>query len=318
MIYTQKYQEAASLALQILQDHTNHTAALLLRSKAFYCMGQVEAMAPLLSNILRLDPDNHEAFNLHKKCQAMKRLKAQGTEQFRNKDFEAALESYSQAVQIDATNAGFNSPLYYNMGLIKHNKGDDTEALKDLDRAIQTNPEYTKAYKLRAQINTKLGNYQEAVSDYHEASTREPDNRELKNQLKEAQKKRDEAEKKDYYAIMEVDKNATSRDIEKKYKLLAMKYHPDKHATADEKTRAEMDKKFKDLGEAYAVLSDDQKRARYDSGADVNGPGVNFEDIFAQGGFQGGFPGGFSFRTGGGGGGGGFSGFPPGFNVHFG
>lgn len=58
--------------------------------------------------------------------------------------------------------------------------GDLKGAVKELDLAIEANPDYGKAYKLRAQVNTSLKNYQEAVRDYHEASTREPDNRELK------------------------------------------------------------------------------------------------------------------------------------------
>lgn len=58
--------------------------------------------------------------------------------------------------------------------------GDQKGAIPDLDAAIEANADYGKAYKLRAQIHTALGNHQEAVRDYHEASTREPENRELK------------------------------------------------------------------------------------------------------------------------------------------
>jgi Tfp pilus assembly protein PilF len=52
--------------------------------------------------------------------------------------------------------------------------------VKLLDQCVEFNPDYTKAYKLRASVNTALKEFQDAVRDYHEASTREPDNRELK------------------------------------------------------------------------------------------------------------------------------------------
>jgi tetratricopeptide (TPR) repeat protein len=58
--------------------------------------------------------------------------------------------------------------------------GDKKGAITDLDAAIEANEDYGKAYKLRAQIHTALGNYQEAVRDYHEASSREPENKDLK------------------------------------------------------------------------------------------------------------------------------------------
>ena len=71
---------------------------------------------------------------------------------------------------------------------------------------------------------------------------------------------------KDYYEILGVDKNASDEEIKKKYRAAAMKYHPDRWAngTDEEKSNAEL--KFKEIAEAYEVLSDPQKRQMYDNG----------------------------------------------------
>lgn len=65
-----------------------------------------------------------------------------------------------------------------------------------------------------------------------------------------------------------------------------MIHHPDRHSNASEVERKEQEKKFKDLGEAYAVLSDTNKKARYDAGqdptSDSNYGGVDPNDIFAS------------------------------------
>jgi len=67
--------------------------------------------------------------------------------------------------------------------------------------------------------------------------------------------------KRDYYDILGVGKDATQDAIKRAYRNLALKYHPDR-VPADQKKAAE--EKFKEISEAYAVLSDDQKRAQYD------------------------------------------------------
>ena len=65
--------------------------------------------------------------------------------------------------------------------------------------------------------------------------------------------------KRDYYEVLGVDKNATSEDLKKAYRKLALKYHPDRNPGDKE-----AEEKFKEAAEAYSVLSDPDKKARYD------------------------------------------------------
>ncbi|KAF2519461.1 molecular chaperone DnaJ [Flavobacterium salilacus subsp. salilacus] len=111
--------------------------------------------------------------------------------------------------------------------------------------------------------------------------------------------------KKDFYEILGIDKSATPEQIKKAYRKKAIEYHPDKNPGDKE-----AEEKFKLAAEAYEVLSDPDKKARYDqyghaafeNGGGFNGGGMNMDDIFSQfgdifgsafggGGFSGGFGG---------------------------
>lgn len=109
--------------------------------------------------------------------------------------------------------------------------------------------------------------------------------------------------KKDFYEILEVEKGASKEEIKKSYRKQALKYHPDKNPG-----NAAAEEKFKEAAEAYEVLSNDEKRARYDrfghagmgNGGGFSGQHMTMEDIFSSFGdiFGGGF-GGFSSGFGG-------------------
>jgi DnaJ-class molecular chaperone with C-terminal Zn finger domain len=92
---------------------------------------------------------------------------------------------------------------------------------------------------------------------------------------------------KDYYETLGVDRNATDKEIKSSFKKLAKKYHPDLHTDEDKKAAEE---KFKEINEAYEVLSDKEKREKYDrlganwkAGMDFTPPpgygGVHFEYV---------------------------------------
>jgi len=86
------------------------------------------------------------------------------------------------------------------------------------------------------------------------------------------------ADKKDYYDILGIDKSATNDEIKKAFRKLALKYHPDRAGKEGEE-------KFKEISEAYQVLSDPKARANYDRfGRGFNNINSNFEDMFSSGG----------------------------------
>ena len=66
------------------------------------------------------------------------------------------------------------------------------------------------------------------------------------------------ADKRDYYEVLDVERSATEKDLKNAFRRLARKYHPDRSEEADAEER------FKEIQEAYAVLSDTDKRAHYD------------------------------------------------------
>ncbi|HFC47149.1 MAG TPA: J domain-containing protein, partial [Dissulfuribacter thermophilus] len=81
---------------------------------------------------------------------------------------------------------------------------------------------------------------------------------------------------KDYYKILGVSKDATQEEIKKAFRKLALKYHPDRH-----KGDKEAEERFKEINEAYAVLSDPEKRRQYDTfGSQEFHQHFTREDIF--------------------------------------
>ena len=75
---------------------------------------------------------------------------------------------------------------------------------------------------------------------------------------------------KGYYKLLGVKEDASQEEIKSKYKKLALKFHPDKQANKSEKEKKEAEAKFKEINEAYQVLSDETKRRQYDSGSSFN------------------------------------------------
>ncbi|KAI8342477.1 hypothetical protein BC941DRAFT_412908 [Chlamydoabsidia padenii] len=311
------YSEASRIVNSLVRMDSQNPDALLLRARVFYGQGDNAKTAAHCTEALRCDPDFAKARTLLKKARAIENKKEAGNAAFKSNQLQEAYDAYTSALELDPDNSIMNAKLYSNRAAVLQKLKKFDEALQDCDKALELDPDFTKVYSRRAACYMETEQYEEATRDYKRLVEVDAGNREYRNLLRKAELELKKSQRKDYYKVLGVSKDAGESEIKKAYRKLALQYHPDKNA-GDTKAEA----RFKEVGEAYAILSDSQKKARYDSGVDLDGGmgggaggfeagGVDINDIFAQmfaggGGMGGGFPGG--------GMGGGFSsgGFPGG------
>ncbi|CDH53530.1 dnaj homolog subfamily c member 7 isoform 1 [Lichtheimia corymbifera JMRC:FSU:9682] len=322
-----KWSEASRIVNYLVRLDTQNPDVLYLRARVFYGQGDNAKTVAHCMEALRCDPDFSKARVLLKKARALDSHKEKGNAAFKTNQLQEAFDSYSAALEIDPENDALNAKLYSNRAAVLQKLKKFQEALEDCNKAIELDPDFNKVYSRRAACYMELEEYEEAVRDYRRLTEVDASNREYRSLLQKAELELKKSQRKDYYKILGLTKSATDSEIKKAYRKLALQYHPDKN-DGDAKAEA----KFKEVGEAYAILSDPQKKSRYDSGVDLDGGmggmngggfdmgGVDVNDIFMQmfgggmGGGMGGMGGGARFSSAGGfpGGGAGFSagGFP--------
>merc|ERR1719494_1155574 len=112
-----------------------------------------------------------------------------------------------------------------------------------------------------------LEQYEEAVRDYEKICKLER-TRENRQLLQEAKLELKKSKRKDYYKVLAVSKDSSDDQIKKAYRREALKHHPDRHSGATEDVKKQEEVLFKEVNEAYSILSDPKKRGAYDRGED--------------------------------------------------
>lgn len=204
-----------------------------------------------------------------------------GNKLFKVGKFREAHKLYTEALEIDPFNNDINSKLFYNRALMNSKIGNIRDAIADCSAALKTNASYLKVILLRAKCHEDMENFEESVKDYETAFKIEK-TIEIKNLLKDAKIKLKRSKRKDYYKILGIDKRASDDEIKKAYRKRALVHHPDRHASASEDEKREQEKKFKEIGEAYAVLSDPQKKDRFDNGQDLDDVEFDSSQMYRQ------------------------------------
>ncbi|KAL9094556.1 MAG: hypothetical protein Q9165_003115 [Trypethelium subeluteriae] len=300
--------DAQNVAMSLLRGNSQDPEALVLRGRALYAQGDNDKAIQHFRQALSCDPDFKDAVKYLRMVQKLDRMKEEGNSSFKTGRYQQAVDTYTQALEVDPLNKGTNSKILQNRALCLSKLKKHKEAIADCSRALELDPSYTKARKTRAKALGESGDWEEAVRELksiQEANASEPG---IAKDIRNAEMELKKSKRKDYYKILGVEKDAGDNEIKKAYRKLAIVHHPDKNPGDEEAAN-----RFKDIGEAYETLSDPQKRQRYDSGEDLIDPSEMFGG--ASGGFGGGMPGGmnispemlFNMMGGGGGGGGGFS-----------
>lgn len=103
------------------------------------------------------------------------------------------------------------------------------EAIADCDEALKLDTTYAKARRTRAKAQGQLGNWDEAVRELKNIAEANPGDSSIRKEIREAELELKKSKRKDYYKILDVEKDATEADIKKAYRKMAILHHPDKN-----------------------------------------------------------------------------------------
>jgi DnaJ family protein C protein 7 len=255
-----RYLESQNIANDILHIDKQNVDAINIRGLCLYYQGNIKEAFSHFKNALRLEPNHGEAMNYYKQTKAFIQNMEEGNKAFNEGNFSKAYTAYTEALKIDPTNTIMSTKLFFNRAMTCLRLGRLTEALADCTSALMMNKNYPKALLVRAQCYMDLSDFEKAVRDYKTAfeMDKSPETRKLLEDAELALKK---STHKDYYGILGVDRNASPDEIKKAYRKKALIHHPDRHVNAPEAKRKEHEKKFKEIGEAFATLSVSERGA---------------------------------------------------------
>ncbi|KAL7303247.1 hypothetical protein TKK_0004447 [Trichogramma kaykai] len=285
LMYLERYSEAEMAANDVLHTDKQNVDAIYIRGTCLYYQDNIDSALKHFQQVFRLAPDHKKALETYKKLKTIKKLKNDGNYVFRSEGYLDAYKIYEQALLVDPANKKVNAKLYFNKATAAAKMQDYRDAIVQCTEALKLDDKYLKALLRRAFSYMILQEYEEAVRDYERALKLDK-SRENKRLLMDAQKALKKSKRKDYYKILGIEKNASTEDIKKAYRKRAMVHHPDRHSNASDAEKKEQEKKFKEVGEAYGILSDPKKRSRYDNGHDLEDNDFNFQDMDMESRFQ--------------------------------
>lgn len=243
--------EAQNIAMNLLRNNNQDPEALVLRGRVLYGQGDNEKAISFFRMAVSCDPDFRDAIKWLRIVQKLDRMKEEGNAEFKSGRYQAAILKYSGALEVDATNKGMNAKLLQNRAQCKIKLKQYDEAIADSDRAVSLDPGYTKARKTKANALGQAGKWEDSVKEWKAIHDLDPEDRTIPKEIRKAELELKKSQRKDYYKIMGLEKDAGPDEIKRAYRKMAVKLHPDKNP-GDEHA----EEKFKDMQEAYETLSD--------------------------------------------------------------
>ena len=233
-----------------------------LRGKCLHLNEDPHAACNSFEEALRLDGNCEKAAQMKTLVKDQQRLKAEATACMQSGAMAEAAKLYSQAIDLGLVPT---AEVLVNRATAYAKLGAFAESMADLDVLTSRDSTHTQAFAYRAMLRTHLQDFDGALRDYQHILRVDPQFPDIHCRLFFAKQQASKARRKDYYAVLGVSSTASDSEVKKAYRLLALKWHPDKHSATAE-TRDQADREFKEICEAYAVLSDAEKRRKFDSG----------------------------------------------------
>ncbi|XP_061549029.1 dnaJ homolog subfamily C member 3a [Phycodurus eques] len=269
----------------------DNTHAFYQLSTIYYDLGDHEMSLNEVRECLKLDPDHKQCFSHYKQVKKLNKQIQSAEELIQEHRYEEAVSKYEAVMKTEPNVAHFTILAKERIcHALTHGQQKPIKAISVCGQVLQSDPHNVEVLKDRAEAYIQNEQYEEAVKDYESASQHSDSDRQIKEGLEKAQRLLKQSQKRDYYKILGVKRTAQKKEIIKAYRKLAQQWHPDNFQDPEEKKNAE--KRFIDIAQAKEVLTDPEKRTKFDQGVDPLDPESQQGHHGGGGGhhhFQGGF-----------------------------
>ncbi|KAG6697018.1 hypothetical protein I3842_09G178900 [Carya illinoinensis] len=301
------YSSAIAESGFILKEDENNLEALLLRGHGYYYLADHDVALRHFQKGLRLDPEHSELKKAYFGLKNLLKKSKSAEDNVKKGKLRLAVEDFKAALALDPNHLAHNVHLHLGLCEVLVKLGRGKDAITSCNEALSIDGELIDALVQRGEAKLLTEDWEGAVEDLKSAAQKSPQDMNIREAFMRAEKALKMSKRKDWYKILGVSRMASISDIKRAYKKLALQWHPDKNV----ENREEAEAKFREIAAAYEVLSNEEKRTRYDRGEDIEDTGMgNGGGGFNFGGggqqftfsFEGGFPGGFGGGFPGGGG----------------
>ncbi|KAJ8282171.1 hypothetical protein COCON_G00046900 [Conger conger] len=248
----------------------DNTQAYYQLSTIYYQLGDHEMSLTEVRECLKLDPDHKQCFSQYKQVKKLNKQILAAEDLIQQQRFGDAISKYESVMKTEPHVSHYTKQAQERICHCLSQDKQATEAITVCSEVLSSDPQNVNALKDRAEAFLQDEQYEEAIRDFESAREHSENDQQIKEGLERAQRLLKQSQKRDYYKILGVKRNAQKKEIVKAYRKLAQQWHPDNFQDPEEKKRAE--KKFIDIAQAKEVLSDPEKRSKFDQGEDPLDP----------------------------------------------
>mmetsp|Transcript_61664 Transcript_61664/g.121092 ORF Transcript_61664/g.121092 Transcript_61664/m.121092 type:complete len:513 (-) Transcript_61664:357-1895(-) len=274
------YFEAVADSGRAIKLEPDSIAALSMRGQAYYLLGEHEMALNHWRGALKFDPEHPEVKESYRLLKKIEKANGKGDAHSAAGRPEEAIASWRAAIAADPAHRFFISPTSVKIAKAFGQLKKWGDAADSCQEALNQKG-ISNELKLEAELalgEALLGGekYEDAMKWFQAASETNQQDPRAKEGHQKAQAALKQSKEVDHYKELGVARTATSKEIKKAYRGMALLHHPDKAAEDD---REEAEKKFMKIAAAHEILSDDEMRGKYDRGEDVSGHGQQQQQV---------------------------------------
>ncbi|EMP29739.1 DnaJ like protein subfamily C member 3, partial [Chelonia mydas] len=232
----------------------DNTEAFYKISTIYYQLGDHELSLSEVRECLKLDQDHKLCFSHYKQVKKLNKQIESAEELIREGRYTDAINKYESVMKTEPKVPIYTPRAKERICHCFSKNEQAAEAIKVCTEVLLLEPANVNALKDRAEAYLLEDRYEEAIQDYETAQANSENDQQIREGLERAQRMLKQSQKRDYYKILGIKRNARKQEIIKAYRKLASQWHPDNFQNEEEKKKAE--KKFIDIAAAKEVLTD--------------------------------------------------------------